>query len=365
METLFTWLHLSDLHVRATESTGSSALARAVRPSGGFGQVAGGGSAPPPGMYERLLQALRDDLVENAEQRPDALMVTGDVSLRGTREDFIAARRWLVETARALGLGPERIFVVPGNHDVERDASARNEGLELRLLADLREGRRRLESRPGEARGPEPPRRPPRALLRVRLRLRSGHRPSGRAPGMVPRRPGARGAGRAPRRPVHALALDGRGRPGRAPAGHGPLNRALATFAPGELVVALSHHPVRGGWLADEATAEAWMTAHAHVHLTGQIHNPSAEAARGGTPGGLRVDRGRRHARALNQPEARRRLGWSLVQVMRSAEGATTLRSRRGAGRPIRSASRPTTRCCAEATPSSSARCGSSSRRRP
>ena len=148
METLFTWLHLSDLHVRAMEPSGSSALLRVVRPSGAFGAAGLGGasgSAPPPGMHERLLQALRDDLVENAEQRPDALMVTGDASLRGTRDDFIAARRWLAETARALGLGPERIFVVPGNHDVERDASARNEGLELRLLADLREGRRRLD----------------------------------------------------------------------------------------------------------------------------------------------------------------------------------------------------------------------------
>jgi tetratricopeptide (TPR) repeat protein len=277
-------------------------------------------------MYERLLQALRDDLVENAEQRPDALMVTGDVSLRGTREDFIAARRWLVETARALGLGPERIFVVPGNHDVERDASARNEGLELRLLADLREGRRRLDlalEKPAA-----------RNLLAARLapfcefafafgpgtappaeRLEWSH--------VVPGREGleVRLVGLC----TPWLSMDDGDR-GELRLGTAPLDRALATFAPGELVVALSHHPVRGGWLADEATAEAWMTANAHVHLTGQVHDPSAEAARGGTAGPCVWIAAGATPAPPNQPEARRRLGWSLVQVMRGADGAATLR---------------------------------------
>src|SRR5262249_29886744 len=153
------------------------------------------------------------------------------------------------------------------NHDVERDATARNEGLELRLLADLREGRRRLDlalEKPAA-----------RGLLLARLapfgefafgfgpgdappaeRLSFSHSLKGRE-GLEVRLLGLC---------TPWLSMDESDR-GELRLGTVALERAGATIIPGELVVALSHHPVQSGWLADEGPSAAWMNAHAHVHL--------------------------------------------------------------------------------------------------
>src|SRR5262249_1741393 len=85
--------------------------------------------------------------------------------------------------------------------------------------------------------------------------------------------------------------------------GTAALDQALASVVPGDLVVALGHHPVRGGWLADEEGAAQWMNEHAHVHLTGQVHDPGAEAARAGSGSGcLWITAGASPA-APDQPE--------------------------------------------------------------
>ncbi len=47
--------------------------------------------------------------------KPDVIVVTGDLVHLGLPEEIAAAAEWL----RSLG-GPERVFVVPGNHDVYR-----------------------------------------------------------------------------------------------------------------------------------------------------------------------------------------------------------------------------------------------------
>jgi predicted phosphodiesterase/energy-coupling factor transporter ATP-binding protein EcfA2 len=71
-----------------------------------------------------VLDALVRDLPEllcDRELRPDLLLVTGDVASRGRREDYDGAFAVLERITRALGLERgEHVFMVPGNHDVDR-----------------------------------------------------------------------------------------------------------------------------------------------------------------------------------------------------------------------------------------------------
>ena len=48
-----------------------------------------------------------------------------------------------------------------------------------------------------------------------------------------------------------------------------------------------SHHPLTGGWLADEREVEAWLRRHAHVHLSGHVHEAASEHLRSGSGGEL------------------------------------------------------------------------------
>lgn len=52
----------------------------------------------------------------------DAILVTGDIANRANPEEYTAAFKWLMELAEAGGCPcpQEQIFVVPGNHDIDR-----------------------------------------------------------------------------------------------------------------------------------------------------------------------------------------------------------------------------------------------------
>jgi predicted phosphodiesterase len=70
---------------------------------------------------------VRDCLIEDAKaiakntHKPfDAILITGDIAYHGDREEFSVATDWLEEITKDLGLHPEDIYVVPGNHDVNR-----------------------------------------------------------------------------------------------------------------------------------------------------------------------------------------------------------------------------------------------------
>lgn len=60
----------------------------------------------------------------------DAILVTGDIAYRGLSSEYEAAFSWLVELANAAGCTMERVFVVPGNHDVDREVIRRNINLQ-------------------------------------------------------------------------------------------------------------------------------------------------------------------------------------------------------------------------------------------
>ena len=55
----------------------------------------------------------------------DAILVGGDIAFKGSPAEYKVARAWLLELARQCGCPPEGIYVVPGNHDVDRGVCAR------------------------------------------------------------------------------------------------------------------------------------------------------------------------------------------------------------------------------------------------
>lgn len=54
-----------------------------------------------------------------------AILVTGDIAFKGSHEEYQAARTWLAELAKAAQCDPGEIYVVPGNHDVDREKIAK------------------------------------------------------------------------------------------------------------------------------------------------------------------------------------------------------------------------------------------------
>jgi hypothetical protein len=58
--------------------------------------------------------------------RPSAICVTGDIGWRGHETDYGEAGGWLKELLGVTQLGPEALFMCPGNHDSDREAARRN-----------------------------------------------------------------------------------------------------------------------------------------------------------------------------------------------------------------------------------------------
>lgn len=93
-----TWLHISDLQFRASDDYDATVI----------------------------LQALLHDIAERNEQdmlRPDMVFVTGDIAFSGKPEEYYQARRFFDDLLRTTGLSKDRLFLVPGNHDVDRSQS--------------------------------------------------------------------------------------------------------------------------------------------------------------------------------------------------------------------------------------------------
>lgn len=76
----------------------------------------------PPTDPERPYRTrLKADLVAMcAEKTVDAILVSGDIAFKGHPAEFAMADAWLKDLAAASGCRPDRIYVVPGNHDVDR-----------------------------------------------------------------------------------------------------------------------------------------------------------------------------------------------------------------------------------------------------
>jgi 3',5'-cyclic AMP phosphodiesterase CpdA len=122
----FSWVHLSDIHFN-------------------HGDVA-------QGLDQQLvLHELRSDIEafnKHNIPKPEAIFITGDIAFSGNvRKDveYDNAHRWISLLAEAVNIKEDRIFVVPGNHDVQRNIVQHDKNA-ARLLESLRSGNEKIDN---------------------------------------------------------------------------------------------------------------------------------------------------------------------------------------------------------------------------
>ena len=93
----------------------------------------------------------RTRLVQDARERAlklgpiDAILVGGDIAFAGKPEEYAEALTWLHELADACRCKRERIYVIPGNHDIDRDIIIDNLPVQNAQQAIIRAGNKERE----------------------------------------------------------------------------------------------------------------------------------------------------------------------------------------------------------------------------
>lgn len=90
-----TWLQISDIHMRPRDEWSQDVILRAMSES---------------------IERMRDK-----DGAPDFVLATGDLAFSGRKEEYKLVGHFLDAISAASGVPKERIFCVPGNHDVNRD----------------------------------------------------------------------------------------------------------------------------------------------------------------------------------------------------------------------------------------------------
>ena len=98
-------LHISDIHFRAPQC---------LHPE----------TDPDRGIRTRMVRHLQGQLARLGAV--DVILVGGDIAFKADPAEYSFAKDWLLELSRICGCGKEGIFVIPGNHDVDRAAIARH-----------------------------------------------------------------------------------------------------------------------------------------------------------------------------------------------------------------------------------------------
>lgn len=266
------WIHVSDLHFG--HGDGVTSMERDV-----------------------ACNALLEDAERMRKQHgsADFLFVTGDVAWSGKAKQYVKADEFLTKLCMVSGVPPGGVFVVPGNHDVDRDAVV---GASQKLHAELRGARKAgaLDRALADETS--------RTLLIKKL---DAYR-------VFATRwcPAAAGAGP---HYVHALKLD----TGNVEI-HGLCSALLTSEkddVPRELElgltqrtrlhhvpdaedpvlhVVLMHHPTR--WLSDGPELQGILGQRAHLQFTGHVHVPSGGAVRAlFGPDSLSIEAGAVHSR--------------------------------------------------------------------
>ena len=92
---LFRILHISDLHIKADENFDRSVV------------------------LVPLIKRVCEDL--DSGMRPELLIVTGDIAYSGKADEYKLAKEFFDKLLKKLCIGDERLFIVPGNHDIYRN----------------------------------------------------------------------------------------------------------------------------------------------------------------------------------------------------------------------------------------------------
>jgi len=115
-------LHIGDVHYPDTQIETIAASKDATFPPA-VAQVI---QMPPLRAVARKIAAL-------VEHKPDVLLFTGDITTRGNVSGYQDCLKYLNELLNFRKWGPERLHVVPGNHDVERFSSTSSTDLSTKF----------------------------------------------------------------------------------------------------------------------------------------------------------------------------------------------------------------------------------------
>jgi DNA repair exonuclease SbcCD nuclease subunit len=96
----WTFVHLSDIHFRARLKTGEDIHNKDIR--------------------DQLLIDL--DLLKRDGQHMNAILVSGDVAFSGKPVEYEEAREFLDKACNNLKLPQSDVWMIPGNHDIDRSA---------------------------------------------------------------------------------------------------------------------------------------------------------------------------------------------------------------------------------------------------
>jgi tetratricopeptide (TPR) repeat protein len=273
---LFNWLHLSDIH---------------------FGHGTASDRWDQTLVLNELLKDVGNSL-KNGFPKPHVVLITGDIANTGDsiipqeNLEFIEYReagKWISDLSRLAGLSNQNIFMVPGNHDVQRNVGDTNRNLQ-RLINGLRDGRDSIDEALED--------KDDRCRLASRMKnftsFSSVYAPAcisdslsedfmywqyrlitdyGLCVKIVGLNTSIISTGDDDKKKLHL--------------GSGQLGKLILSESRDnkDLVVALSHHPF--SWLSDEINVCAWVQSNCNIHLHGHLHDTDTRFIQAG--GGARI----------------------------------------------------------------------------
>lgn len=284
---LLSWLHLSDLH---------------------FGHGTSGHRYNQQRMLATLAEDVKKQVSDGILTQPDLILITGDIAFSGgdlnrapVEDEYTHAATWLAALAASLNVPDDHIVLVPGNHDVQR--SADSDPATKKLVEDLRSGTRSIDDAFQDL--ADRPRLLTRQAKYRAFASRYARPLSAGSPWATYSFAVRDVAVRLLGLNTALLAADDHDL-GRLRIGERMLTELLFGLSPAaesiQLVLSLSHHPLFGGWLADEPNARKWLRRHVHCHLAGHVHEAESESARSGSGAEwLCITAGAAHAEAMPQ----------------------------------------------------------------
>lgn len=107
------FLHLSDIH---------------------FGQERGGRVHIHNDVKERLIDDIHQITNGEVKHKLAGIIISGDIAYAGVQGEYQEAGKWLDRVSSAAGCKTTDVYVVPGNHDIDRDRISGSAGL---MLAEI------------------------------------------------------------------------------------------------------------------------------------------------------------------------------------------------------------------------------------
>ncbi|MFY0527693.1 metallophosphoesterase family protein [Archangium gephyra] len=294
---LFSWLHLSDLHF-------------------GHGDITYGWD------QKTVLSLLKSD-VEKARAEwpelppPQAILVTGDIAFSGGKCDpaeYHDADVFLRELTTLLGLKPEDVYLVPGNHDVQRDVAkelveqVRKDPGALNTILRSEEQRKALYTRQANyqqfADG----------FAKRNLDAWSSHV---EIPGF--------GTIELVGLNTAMVSNDNQDQGNLVLSGE---QRHLLSTVKGSVRLLLTHHPFEAGWLRDDERLRAMAQKGTTVHLCGHMHDPRVDlVSQAGGQNHVRVVAAAAHRDPKEAGSSKDSHGYNFASLMIDARGNLQLRT--------------------------------------